>query len=58
MRVPFTDPDGLCDHVLATQLRSGSPASDDVTVLAVQPWPLPADPSGPPLQVGSLSEAS
>ena len=58
MRVPFTDPEGLCDHVLASQLRSGSPASDDVTVLAVQPWPLPADPSGPPLQVGSLSEAS
>jgi serine phosphatase RsbU (regulator of sigma subunit) len=58
MRAPFTDPVRLCDHVLHTQLRIG-PASDDVTVLAVQPQPEPqlAHPSGlPAVQVGTLSE--
>ena len=38
IRVPATDPDGLCDHVLAALLR-GSPANDDVTVLALRPAP-------------------
>ncbi|MGH3336479.1 MAG: PP2C family protein-serine/threonine phosphatase, partial [Nocardioides sp.] len=37
IRVPHTDADGLCDHVLAGLLRYGSPSSDDVTVLALQP---------------------
>ena len=36
IHVPSADPDGLCDHVLAALLRDGSPANDDVTVLALQ----------------------
>jgi serine phosphatase RsbU (regulator of sigma subunit) len=39
IHVTSTDPDGLCDHVLAALLRDGSPATDDVTVLAIQPSP-------------------
>jgi hypothetical protein len=40
IRSPVTDPDGLCDHVLASMLRVGSPANDDdVTMLALQPAP-------------------
>jgi soluble cytochrome b562 len=56
IRVPATDPDGLCDHVLAALLGNGSPAHDDVTVLALRPSP-PSESSIKPasLQAGSLS---
>jgi serine phosphatase RsbU (regulator of sigma subunit) len=50
---PSTDPDGLCDHVLAALLPSGTPARDDVTVLALQPAPRPERTSPAP-QFGAL----
>ena len=39
IRMSSSDPESLCDHVLAALLGVDSPASDDVTVLAVQPLP-------------------
>lgn len=39
IRIPSSDPESLCDHVLAALLGVDSPASDDVTVLALQPSP-------------------
>jgi serine phosphatase RsbU (regulator of sigma subunit) len=39
IRMPSSDPESLCDHVLAALLGFDSPASDDVTVLALQPSP-------------------
>ena len=51
---PATDPDGLCDRVLAALLPSGSPTRDDVTVLALQPSP-PSEMASPTQQVGALS---
>ncbi|HET7194220.1 MAG TPA: PP2C family protein-serine/threonine phosphatase, partial [Nocardioides sp.] len=39
IRMPSNDPESLCDHVLAALLGVNSPASDDVTVLALQPSP-------------------
>jgi serine phosphatase RsbU (regulator of sigma subunit) len=39
IRMPSSDPESLCDHVLAALLGYDSPASDDVTVLALQPAP-------------------
>jgi serine phosphatase RsbU (regulator of sigma subunit) len=56
IRVPTADPDALCDHVLAALLDVGSPATDDVTVLALQPSPphaTSAEASSP--QIGTLS---
>jgi serine phosphatase RsbU (regulator of sigma subunit) len=38
-RMPTNDPESVCDHVLAALLGCHSPASDDVTVLAIQPSP-------------------
>jgi hypothetical protein len=59
LRLPATDPDGLCDHVLGALLGYGSPANDDVTVLALRPS-LPSEstirrPTSP--QAGSLSDS-
>ena len=55
---PCTDPDGLCDQVLAALLGSGSRVSDDVTVLALQPSPLSESSIGAPsTQAGSLSRS-
>ena len=42
IRMPSRDPESLCDHVLAALLGFDSPASDDVTVLALQPSPVGA----------------
>ncbi len=50
---PSTDPDGLCDHVLAALLPAGSPARDDVTVLALQPAPR-SEMASPTPQFGTL----
>jgi serine phosphatase RsbU (regulator of sigma subunit) len=54
IRVPSSDPESLCDHVLAALLPLDSPASDDVTVLALRPS-APHEMSAQSLQVGSLT---
>ena len=54
IRVPSSDPESLCDHVLAALLALDSPASDDVTVLALRPS-APHEVSAQSLQVGSLT---
>ena len=58
LRVPSTDPDGLCDHVLAALLAYGSPTNDDVTVLALRPSPASESSIKPPSpQAGALSDS-
>jgi serine phosphatase RsbU (regulator of sigma subunit) len=58
IRVPSSDPQLLCDHVLAALLGFGSPANDDVTVLALQPSP-PYETSTPsPSRVGTLTSTT
>jgi serine phosphatase RsbU (regulator of sigma subunit) len=55
IRMPSSDPESMCDHVLAALLGYDSPASDDVTVLALQPSP-PYETSTPsPSALGALS---
>ena len=56
IRMPSSDPESLCDHVLASFLGFDSPASDDVTVLALQPSP-PYETSTQST-VGALSSSS
>lgn len=56
VRMPTTGPDELCDHVLTTLLGFGSPASDDVTVLALQPLPVETAIASP--YVGGLGDTA
>ena len=51
---PSTDPEGLCEQVLATLFGSGATAGDDVTVLALRPSSLSESSTAAPPQVGSL----
>jgi serine phosphatase RsbU (regulator of sigma subunit) len=55
IRMPSSDPESLCDHVLAVLLGFDAPASDDVTVLALQPSPPYATSTQSPSTLGALS---
>ncbi|MFL6002298.1 MAG: PP2C family protein-serine/threonine phosphatase [Nocardioides sp.] len=55
IRVPSSDPESVCDHVLASLLGLDSPASDDVTVLAIQPSPPYETSTRSPSRLGALS---
>ena len=56
IRVPSTDPEGLCEHVAAALLPFGSPVGDDVTMLALQPtWPPETSPESRSPKVRTLS---
>jgi serine phosphatase RsbU (regulator of sigma subunit) len=58
IRMPSSDPESLCDHVLAAFLSFDSPASDDVTVLALQPSPPCETSAHSPSTVGALSSTN
>jgi hypothetical protein len=55
IRMPSSDPESMCDHVLAALLGYDSPASDDVTVLALQPSPPYETSTQSPSTVGAAS---
>jgi serine phosphatase RsbU (regulator of sigma subunit) len=55
IRMPSCDPESLCDHVLAALVGCDSPASDDVTVLALQPSPPYETSPQSPSRLGALS---
>lgn len=58
VRMPTTDPDELCDHVLTALLGNGSPASDDVTVLALQSLPVETAMASASPHVGTLGDTA